>query len=128
MFNWLLKKLQPLARKKRFERVMKKYGKSVDRVEECEQSIMLDAFREAYIYEGDITYLIDWLDLRSPKDYRYETYRVQCMFRGLLVESVFRQYDSVRYMLREGWKGIEKILDDRERQERILKNFPKPRK
>ena len=50
---------------------------------------MLDAFREAYIYEGDITYLIDWLDLRKPQDYRYETWKVQCMFRGLLVDTVF---------------------------------------
>ena len=36
----------------------------------------------------------------------------------------FRQYDSVRYVLRDGWKGIEKILDEHERQERLLKNFP----
>ena len=60
-----------------------------------------------------------FFQLRKPQDYRY----FEKAFRQALMESVFRRYDEVRYMLVEYWYEILVLEKQNERQELLIKKF-----
>lgn len=120
MFKWLVRKIYLSSRKKRFDYIIRKYAKTPDIHDAAN---VRQAYREAYIYEGDIRDLIDWLELRAPGDYRYESAQVQSMFRCLLVEVLFSR-QGVRTDLFNGMRGIDKMLDERKRK--VYKNLQNP--
>lgn len=77
------------------------------------------AFCEAYVMTGDTRCLIDYFELRKPMDNRY----FEKAFRQALVQTVFRRYDEVRYVLVDYWHDILVMEEDKERHEMMLKKY-----
>ena len=116
--KWLERK----ANEKRRKRIFEKYGLSKSlghnpALLTNEQQIK--AFGEAYIETGDTRCLIDYFQLRSPRDNRY----FEKAFRKGLIMSVFRRYDDVRAMLIEYWYEILCLEEQKEYQEIMLKKY-----
>ncbi len=77
------------------------------------------AFCEAYVETGDTRCLIDYFKLRNPQDNRY----FEKAFRQGLVQTVFRRYDEVRYVLIDYWYQILVLEEDKQRHEMMLKKY-----
>lgn len=122
MFDWFKRKIVDFKREYYWRHVMDKYAKiGEDDSLELGDSVAQAAFREAWIMEGDIRYLIDYFDLRQPKDYRY----FEKEFRGSLI-LYLRQYDNVRTVLKEMRNETEKFYRQKKEQDDLIeKNFPK---
>lgn len=112
--KWLQKKAHEIWTK----RIFKKYG-HLEPWQLWNEERQRKAFLEAYVDTGDTRCLIDYFQLRRPQDYRY----FEKAFRQALMESVFRQYDEVRYMLVDYWYQIMVLEEQNERQELLLKKY-----
>lgn len=110
--KWLQKKAHDLWAR----RIFKKYIQ-LQPYQLWTEERQREAFLEAYVETGDIRCLIDYFQLRRPQDYRY----FEKAFRRGLVETVFRRYDEVRYVLVDYWHGIVKLSEQNEIYDELLK-------